>query len=93
MTRQCTICGTTESRRFPRGLCERDYRKLHHRGDLADYPRSTWPADELVAEYEFLRTQGDVRDYRHAAARLGLKPESLRRAIYRAGHTMAEYPA
>jgi hypothetical protein len=92
--KRCTICGTTTSRNdvFPRGLCTRDYARLYKQDELWDYPRTTWPRAELIAEYEHLRAQGNVRDHREAAEILGIKPESLRRAIYRSGRTPADYP-
>jgi hypothetical protein len=88
---RCTICGTSEGN-ISRGLCNRDYQRLRYRGELADHPRTTWRRADLITEYEHLRTQGNVRDHREAAERLGIKPTSLARAIYRSGRTMADYP-
>jgi hypothetical protein len=49
---------------------------------LDDYPRTTWSRDELMGEWDLLRSEGYTR--RNAAERLGLKWETFDRAYFRA---------
>jgi hypothetical protein len=64
-----------------RGLCWRCYNRAERAGTLDDFPRR-YRRDELVAEWELLASAGYTRA--QAAARLGIKPESLYRALLRA---------
>jgi hypothetical protein len=66
-----------------RGLCWRCYSRAEHNDTLADFPRQRRTRDEVVAEWELLRSAGVTRA--QAAARIGIKPESLYRALLRAG--------
>lgn len=65
-----------------RGLCPPCYRQAQYAGRLDDYPRTTWSRDELMGEWDLLRSEGYTR--RNAAERLGLKWETFDRAYFRA---------
>jgi hypothetical protein len=72
-----------------RGLCHACYTWAERNGTLIDHPRSTWSRDDLLDTYAILRDQHqDVRwpmqRIRLIAPRMGLRPESLRRALERA---------
>jgi hypothetical protein len=70
------------ARHTARGLCAACYFRVRHAGHLDDYPRATWTRDELLDEWEFLRSTGvSVID---AAPRLGMTPAALVRALERA---------
>lgn len=67
----CVACGVTPDKYdMPRGLCHSCYDWHYHRGSLDQFPRGTWPADELVAEAELLRKHGATRA--EVAKRLGV---------------------
>lgn len=65
-----------------RGLCWRDYNRAERNDTLANFPRKRTRA-EVVAEWELLRSAGATRT--QAAEQIGIKPESLYRALLRAG--------
>jgi len=80
----CACCGTdmAAAGHEARGLCEPCYKREDYHGRLADYPRATWSRDDLMTEWELLRSEGYSR--RDAADRLGVKWEAFDRAYYRA---------
>lgn len=65
-----------------RGLCQPCYHRAVYADDLADYERRTWPADVLLDEW--VRLRDERYGYRLAAARLGVTPTALDRALCRA---------
>jgi transposase-like protein len=88
----CGSCGTSMVPRSSaatrvdthegRGLCPPCYRQAHYSGRLDEYPRRSWSRDELMGEWDLLRSDGYTR--RNAAERLGLKWETFDRAYWRA---------
>lgn len=65
-----------------RGLCTRCYRNVEYHGQLLEYPRLTRSRDELLEDYEVLRSQG--YNWRECATILGMKYASFERAMERA---------
>lgn len=66
-----------------RGLCKTCYGWCRRHGQLADFERKLRPNDETCAEYRHLAGRCGLLPSQ-VAQRLGLKPESLRRALYEA---------
>ena len=100
MTDPCVRCGvpmmptrrwralTSEERRSSghaaRGLCDRCYRVS--RGDLADYERRSRPSVETAEEATRLLdpTRPVASQLPHVAARLGMTPAAVEKALARA---------
>jgi hypothetical protein len=98
MVRQCRACPrwiapASTHRRHPwlreryarhtaRGLCVACYVRVRTAGCLDDYPRATWTRDELLDEWEFLRSTGV--GVVEAAPRLGMTVDALAQALERA---------
>lgn len=78
----CIMCGRTDHR--ARGLCGACYQAALRCGNLADYPRlgPQNRSDDVLEDWAELRTQGYT--WRLAAERLGMKPDTLCRALVRA---------
>jgi hypothetical protein len=66
-----------------RGLCKTCYTWCRRHGALADYERQLRPVDETVAEYRHLHDRCGLLLWQ-VAERLGLKPDSVRKALYMA---------
>ena len=64
-----------------RGLCEPCYMRARRAGVLVFYERPTRPYAETIAEWHALRAEGHTIE--QAAPRLGMKAETLRKAIQR----------
>jgi hypothetical protein len=65
------------------GRCANCYQKQRRDGSLDIHRRRLHPCAEVAEEFTFLRSQGLPPDA--IAARLGMKRESLERALQRAG--------
>ena len=65
-----------------RGLCTNCYGRLRYRGDLIDFARRAMSRDEVMADWEVLRSQGYT--HRQAAERLGMSHAAFTRAYERA---------
>jgi hypothetical protein len=76
----CKRCGRQRPH-ASRGVCENCHYHVVTRGLWDDYPRSTWPRELLLAEWEFLRQQGYTRG--QAAERLGVTRDAIDKAIAR----------
>lgn len=77
-----------------RGLCEPCERAARADDTLLDYPRRIRSREEVVEEWDFLRSQG-VFDVRQAAARMGMTFKALDKALYlarKAGDERATLP-
>lgn len=79
--RACASCGAA-TLRVIRGLCDSCFGKARYYGTLADWPRVTRSRDELLEDYQLLRSDGLSREV--IAARLGMHYDSLMRALVRA---------
>lgn len=77
----CLCCGTTEPGKRRRGLADRCYFRHRRNGTHLDYPRTYWPRDMLLEEWEWLRSEGYTRS--QAAERLGITRDRLDKAIER----------
>lgn len=66
-----------------RGLCGGCYSRAEQAGTLADYPRRQKPRADLLEDWELLRSEG--YSVQHAAERLGMTHEAMRKALRRAG--------
>ena len=78
---ECARC----HRRRPhkaRGLCNACANTAFQNGSLHDYPRTTWSRDDLLDEWDMLRTEGYA--VRQAADRLGISLSAFRKALERA---------
>lgn len=69
-------------RHVARGLCDPCWSAAARGGRLPEFERSTYSRDDLLDEWDLLRSQGCTR--REAARRLGLSIEAFDRALYRA---------
>ena len=65
-----------------RGLCSPCHGRHDRAGTLDQYPRATWPRDELMAEWDHLRRSGVC--LRDAHARIGMSAAAFERAYQRA---------
>lgn len=65
-----------------RGLCQRCWRKAKANDTLLDLPAKKRMNDEVMEEWELLRTQG-VHSIRKAAERMGMTHKALEKAIQR----------
>jgi transposase-like protein len=65
-----------------RSLCSCCYRTVHRHGRLADYPRRAHRRQDLLDDYELLRSAG--AGVGEIAARLGIQRDSLTTALRRA---------
>lgn len=77
----CTDCNE-EKLHFGRGLCGRCYDRHQRGGTLIDFPLAGYPAEELLTEWEILRSEG--HSVRQAAERLGMKYATFDKALQRA---------
>lgn len=68
-----------------RGLCNFCHRRSRRDGTLLDYERPTRTLDEVMTEWEILRSEGYTR--RQAADRLGMKWKAFEKAHERARHS------
>lgn len=68
-TRDCSRC------HVGRGLCKRCRRLARLDGTLADYPRLTLPADDVLDDYEILASDDLTRD--EIARRVGVSVRRL----------------
>lgn len=78
----CIECPRLLDRNHARGLCSSCYGKRYRAGTYLDLPRRTWARDEVLTEWQLLRSEGFTR--RQAAERLGIKFNTFERAICRA---------
>lgn len=72
-----------------RGMCGGCYGTTSKHGTREDRPRRTWSRDDLLDTYGILRDQErdvewPIQRIRRIAPRMGLRPESLLRALERA---------
>lgn len=77
-----------------RGLCYTCYLKAQTSGDLDDFERRLRTNEEVVEEYDELRSQGNF-DLHLIAERMGMTYKALDKALYRArkrGDTRAALP-
>lgn len=77
-------------RHYGRGLCHPCWTTAEARGELDEYPRSTWSREDLLEEWEFLQPElpADVSHTRRiklAANRLGMSHGALEKALLRSG--------
>jgi len=84
--KKCRSCarkigGDTGMTDAGRGLCTTCHSRHLNDGTLADFPRKTWKAEDLVAEADLLRTAGVGRE--EIAERLGVKWVSIMSAKQR----------
>jgi hypothetical protein len=77
----CTHCRWRHTGHGLRGLCAACWQNPTIR---ANYPRSTFAADELLDEWTLLRSEGHT--LRQAAERLGITYAALDKALQRAKH-------
>jgi hypothetical protein len=78
----CVRC-TVVRRINGRGLCKTCYGWCLRHGALADHERRLRPIEETAAEYRHLHGRCGLLRWQ-VAERLGLKTDSLRKALYRA---------
>lgn len=78
----CAECPRELDRHGARGLCRSCYERHRWAGTYLDLPRRTWARDEVLTEWQLLRSEGFTR--RQAAERLGIKFNTFERAICRA---------
>lgn len=64
-----------------RGLCAACYAWAHYHGKLADYPRATRRAEDVVEDVAILRGRG--LSLAEIAAQLGMAPKSVGKACCR----------
>jgi predicted DNA-binding protein (UPF0251 family) len=76
----CKRCGRQRPH-TSRGVCEACHYHVIRYGLTDEYPRSTWPRELLLAEWEWLRRQGYSRA--QAAERLGVSKDAIDKAIAR----------
>lgn len=65
-----------------RGLCQPCWHKAKASDELIDFERLNRTRDEVMADWELLRSEGYSK--RQAAARLGMSHEAFDRAFHRA---------
>lgn len=91
--RRCTTCGYPLVVRGDtvaagwrthsgRGLCTICYRRAHHRGDIIDHERVSRRRDDVLDDWETLRSAGVGRV--DAARRLGMTVAAFGQSLYRA---------
>lgn len=78
--RPCACCGRTR-KVTARGMCNRCYDFLLVRGEHVDFPRRTRRAEDVAQDLREMQAQGCTRD--EIAARIGLKWDSIMRAVNR----------
>lgn len=76
----CIREGCTKGGRRIRGLCKDHYSNVWRNGTNIDYPRTNRSIHDVLADWEILRAEGITR----AAERMGMKRDSLQRALIRA---------
>lgn len=85
---ECRNCGRDlkpgkgEEGTAGRGLCPPCHTSLARSGDLVDVERITRPREDLLADYEILRSEGYT--WQQCAERLGMTYEAFERAMLRA---------
>ena len=81
MTAPCVDCGTHRPGARWRRLCGTCYERHRYHGTVDRFQRTTWINDELIAEWEWLASEGYTRA--QAAERLGMSKKRLEKAIER----------